>query len=469
MAADGSPLEKEDPSGALRAQAEEALLRQVPPHNLEAEMAVLGAVLLNPLSLLDIEPILRDEDFYIPAHRLIYKTCLVLSRDSGAAVDMITVKNYLQEHALLEEAGGVIYLGDLVKIAVSSSRADYHARLVREKSQIRGLMGVCARIISNCFEPGLDARELLDGAERDILEVNAARADHNYRSSAELSNAAFVKITKLSADKRSLTGISTGYNGLNALTSGLQPSDLIILAARTGTGKTALALNLAANAAFGGNDSPGIPVAIFSLEMDADQLMQRLLCAEGRVDLSILRGNKLNDDDWHALERAADKLHRAPIFIDDTPALSIDALRSRARQMRHKLGIEFLVVDYLQLMQPSRKSYSREQEIAEISRGLKALAKELKIPVLALAQLNRDVEKREDKRPMLSDLRESGAIEQDADLIMFIHRKKDDDYAKPGSAELIIDKHRNGQTGRVHLRYIPAFTRFEEGASRAEY
>lgn len=473
-AADGSPLERGDESAALQARAEADLLRQLPPHSLDAEKAVLGAILLTPEVLQEIAPLLQPEDFYLPAHRLIFKAFLDLS-EGNAPVDGLTLKNYLQEHGLLEEAGGTLYLVDLGKTAVSSARADYHAGFVRDKAQVRNLIRVCSEIISRSFEPGLSVTELLDSSEQEILAAGERRTDHNYSSSAELAEKAFETLNQLASSGQRLTGIPTGYSRLDQLTSGLQRSDLIILAARPGMGKTALALNLLASAAFSHDDWPGVPVAIFSVEMAKEQLIQRMLCSEGRVNLSDLRGNALSEEDWAGLQKAADRLSKASIFIDDTDYLTIDALRFQARRLRRREGIELLVVDYLQLMHAPRRMNSRELEIAEISRGLKGLAKELHIPVIALSQLNRDIEKteRKNKRPMLSDLRESGAIEQDADLIMFIYRdeqnkpedeeKHGEKSGKLGYTELIIGKHRNGRTGSITLRYIPAFTRFEEG------
>ncbi len=467
VASDGSPLEEGDPVSELQTRAEADLVRNVPPHSVEAEQAVLSGILLTPEIISEIMGIVKAEDFYLPAHRLIFTASTTLF-DQRAPVDLVAVKTYLQDHGLLEEAGGSIGLASLAEMAVSSARADYYAGIVRDKAQVRALISSCSTIISRSFEPGIAVKELLDESETQILAVGERRTDRTYMSSKELSEKIFEQLNERAKDKRSLTGINTGYRNLNNMTGGLQRSDLIILAARPGMGKTAFALNLAANAAIGNGMHPGIPVAVFSLEMSMDQLMQRLLCSEGRVNLSDLRRNMLTDDDWSGLMEGANRLSQAKIFIDDTPALSIGDLRARARRLHREHKIGFVLVDYLQLMRSSRKVDSRELEISEISRGLKSLAKELNIPVIALSQLNRKVEERSDKRPMLSDLRESGAIEQDADLIMFIYRQemynKTDDKPKVEPAELIIGKHRNGQTGTASLIYVPGFTRFEEAA-----
>lgn len=458
-------MEEGDLSAELHNRAEADLLRNVPPHSADAEQAVLGGMLLTPEVITDISATLKPEDFYIPAHRLIYSACTTLA-DQNLPVDLVSVKTYLQDHALLEEAGGSVYLATLAETAISSARADYYASIVRDKAQVRSLIGSCSEIISRSYEPGVSVNDLLDQSEQQILAVGSRRTDRTFMSSKELSDKIFEELNARAKDKRTLTGVTTGYRTLNMMTGGLQKSDLIIMAARPGMGKTAFALNLAANAAIGDGMNPGIPVAVFSLEMSMDQLMQRLLCSEGRVSLSNLRRNMLNDDDWSGLFEGANRLSQAEIYIDDTPALSIGDLRARARRLHKDKGIGMVMVDYLQLMRASRRVDSRELEISEISRGLKALAKELNIPVIALSQLNRKVEERSDKRPLLSDLRESGAIEQDADLIMFIYReemyKKTDDKPKVEPAEIIIGKHRNGQTGTAHLMYIPGHTRFEE-------
>lgn len=437
----------------------------MPPHSVDAEQAVLGGILLTPEVLDDVQSAIMAEDFYLPAHRLIFAACLTLM-NQGAPVNMISVRAYLKDNALLEEAGGSEYIATLAQSVISSARADYYADIVRDKAQLRGLISACSGVISRCFEPGLETKALLDESEASIMKVSERRSENTYESSASVTARLFDQLGERFKQRDGLTGINTGYKSLNGITGGFQRSDLIILAARPAMGKTAFALNLALRAAEGSGEHAGVPVAVFSLEMSTEQLIQRLLCARGRVNLSKLRRNFLTEEDWANLQVAADALTTAKIFIDDTPALSITDLRSRARRLKRKEKIELIVIDYLQLMRASHRTDSRELEISEISRGLKALAKELDIPIIALAQLNRKLEERGDKRPILSDLRESGAIEQDADVIMFIYR--DSVYNKPevpperDAAEIILGKHRNGQIGTVPLVYIPAYTQFEE-------
>lgn len=462
---DGVPLEEGDPSEALKAQAEADLLRNTPPHSIDAEQAVLGGILLTPEVLDEISIILKPDDFYMPAHRFIYTACLALA-DKSAPVDVTAVRSYLKDQGVLEEAGGASYLATLHHSVISSARSDYYAAIVQDKSQLRSLISSCSHIISKCFEPGLESKTMIDEAEQAILNVSERRTEKTYKSSAELTQKVFEELDLRARNKGALTGINTGYKSLNTMTGGFQRSDLIILAARPAMGKTAFALNLCLRAAEGTLGHEPVPTAIFSLEMSMDQLVQRLLCARGRVDLSKLRRNQINDADWVNLQEAANALSNAKIYIDDTPALSIMELRARARRLKRERGIGFIVIDYLQLMRASRRVDSRELEISEISRGLKALAKELNIPIIALSQLNRKVEERGDKRPMLSDLRESGAIEQDADMIMFIYREaaylKHDERPPVDTAEIIFGKHRNGSVGTVMLNYIPSYTQFEE-------
>jgi replicative DNA helicase len=449
----------------LKEQAEADLVRNVPPHSVDAEQAVLGGILLTPEALDDVLSLLRAEDFYLPAHRIIYKACINL-QDKNAPVNLVSIREYLKDNSLLEEAGGAVYLATLAQSVISSARVDYYASIVRDKAQLRALISSCSDIISKCFEPALEAKAMLDESEQAIMLVAERRSDRTYKSSAELTHKVFEELDLRAQRRDALTGVNTGYRSINNMTGGFQRSDLIILAARPAMGKTALALNLAMRAAEGDSAHAGVPVAIFSLEMSMDQLIQRMLCARGRVDLSKMRRNQLADSDWVNLQVAADVLTTSQIFIDDTPALSIMDLRSRARRLKREKNIGLVLIDYLQLMRASRRVDSRELEISEISRGLKALAKELDLPVIALSQLNRKVEERSDKRPMLSDLRESGAIEQDADVIMFIYREaayqKAEERQDRDLAEVIFGKHRNGQVGTVELMYIPSYTQFEE-------
>lgn len=437
------------------------LLRRVPPHNVEAEQAVLGGIFLRNSVFHTLVDVLSPEDFYLPAHQIIYAACLELYR-SNAPVDLVSTAAYLKDREQLEPVGGSAYLAELAQTVVSGANAEYYSTIVRDKSLQRSLIGVCSDIIGNCFDASRTVETLLDESEQLVFSVSERTTGKAFKSSKELVNRVFEDLTRRMERKDQVTGVTTGYNRLDQMTAGLQPSDLIVLAARPSMGKTAFALNMAMRASVQDN----IPVAIFSLEMSMDQLMMRMLCAWGKVDLSHLRRGYLDSEEWYRLYNAADILGRAPIFIDDTPALSPLELRARTRRLKAESGVGLVVVDYLQLMRGSRRTDSREQEISEISRSLKSLAKELDIPVIALSQLNRKLEERTDKRPLLSDLRESGAIEQDADVIMFIYRDevyhKQPDNPHRGTAEIIIGKQRNGPVGTALLAFLGAYTAFED-------
>ena len=449
------------PPKANRAEkARDDLLRRVPPHSVEAEQAVLSGVYLRPDLLHEIVDQISASDFYLPAHRIIFGAFLDLY-GRGVAVDEVTVFDWLNDHGQLENVGGAVYLAELSRAVVSGANATHWAKIVRDKSMQRALIEASAEIIANCYDSTRDVPALLDESEKAIFSISERANSKTFTPSGELVRSVFEALEARYLNKNATTGVSTGYMGLDRITAGLQPSDLIIIAARPSMGKTAFALNLAMRSAL----SAGVTVAIFSLEMSKESLMDRMLCAWGRVDLSRVRKGYLDDEDWNKLSTAADTLARAKIFIDDTAALSPLALRARCRRLKAEHGLGLVMVDYLQLMHSSRND-SRELEISDISRNLKALAKELKVPVIALSQLNRKLEERTDKRPVLSDLRESGAIEQDADLIMFIHREdaynKKADKPKTGIAEIIIGKHRNGPTGVVQLYYRPQYTAFDD-------
>ena len=437
------------------------LLRNVPPHSVEAEQAVLGGVFLRPESLYSVIDTLAEDDFYVPAHRIIYGAFRTLFQQN-APIDLLSIAEHLKAHALLEDCGGAVYLAELAKNTLSSANIEYYATLVRDKALTRNLIGSCAEIISQGFDASLDVRTLLDSTEQTIFNISQRSTNKTYKDSGELTRKVFSDLRARMERKETLTGVSTGYARLDDMTAGLQNSDLIILAARPSMGKTAFALNIAMNAAVRNN----LPTVIYSLEMSMDQLLMRMLCAWGKVDLSILRRNRLSDDDWQALHEAAPFFEQAPLYIDDTPSLSPLEVRARTRRLKMEKGVGLVIIDYLQLMRSSRKTDSRELEISDISRNLKAMAKELNVPVIALSQLNRKVEERKDKTPMLSDLRESGAIEQDADVIMFIHRPatalKPDERPRVEEAEIIIGKQRNGPVGLVRLVYASAFTVFED-------
>lgn len=437
------------------------LLRRVPPHNVEAEQAVLGGIFLRNTIFHTLIDIVKAEDFYIPSHQILYTTFCELYRKS-APIDLVSVAAFLNDQGLLEQVGGASYLAELAQTVVSGANAEYYATIVRDKSLHRTLINACSTIITNCFDPSCNVDSLLDESEQTIFSISERTVGKAFKSSKDLISNVFQELEKRFERKEQVTGITTGYNRLDKLTAGLQPSDLIIVAARPSMGKTAFSLNMAMRSAI----QQGTPVAIYSLEMSMNQLMMRMLCAWGKVDLSHLRHGYLNSDEWSRLYHAADVLGQAPIFIDDTPALSPLELRARTRRLKVESDVGLVVIDYLQLMRSNKRTDSREQEISEISRSLKSLAKEINIPVVALSQLNRKLEDRTDKRPQLSDLRESGAIEQDADVIMFIYRDevyhKQQDNAKKGTAEIIIGKQRNGPIGTATLAYLANYTAFED-------
>ncbi len=437
------------------------LLRKLPPQNLDAEKAVLGGVLLKNTVLFSLIDLVNEDDFYSPVHKTIYRAFLDLSR-KNAAIDMVTLADELSKAGRLEEVGGPLYLAELAQSTVGAANALHHARIVREKSVQRRLIGAATDIITRCFEATQDINQLLDESEQAIFAIADAKTVQGVKSSKELVAAVFEQIEKRMESKELVTGVPTGYYQFDEYTAGLQPSDLIIIAGRPSMGKTAFALNVAMRSAA----MHGVPTAIFSLEMSMEQLMQRMLCSWAKVDLSRLRRGRLDDDDWARLYEAANNLSPAPIFIDDTAALTTMEMRARCRRLKAEHGLGLVVVDYLQLMRASRHIDSREQEISDISRNLKALAKELHLPVVALSQLNRKVEERGDKRPMMSDLRESGAIEQDADVIIFLYRaaaykRKEELTPEDNVAEIIIGKQRNGPTGMVKLTFFKEYTAFE--------
>jgi replicative DNA helicase len=431
---------------------------RVPPHNLEAETSVLGAILLNNDVLSRVADVLDREDFYRTGHRLLYEAMLDLS-ERGAPIDLVTVTEVLRQKALLEKVGGAAYLSALTNQVPSVENAEHYARIVREKAILRKLIWVSTEIASEGYGADADAEEYLDRAEKAIFEVTARNVRRPFSVVKDILRDAFARIEELYERKELVTGVPSGYQDLDQLTAGFQPSDLIIVAGRPAMGKTSFVLNIAQYAAVEKN----VAVAFFSLEMSKEQLVMRLLCSEAKVDSHRLRRGMLRDSDWPKLTRAAGALAEAPIYIDDSAGVSTLEVRAKSRRLKSEANLGLIVIDYLQLMR-GRASYDvREQEISEISRSLKGLAKELNVPVIALSQLNRGVESRADKRPMISDLRESGAIEQDADVIMFVYRDEvyNKDTADKGIAEIIIGKQRQGPTDSVKLAFLNEFTRFE--------
>jgi replicative DNA helicase len=439
-------------------------VRNVPPHSIEAEQAVLGGVFLKPDSLYTLVDILVEDDFYLPAHQSIFNAFRELFARS-VPVNLISVAEHLKGALRLEEAGGAAYLAELASAIASAANAEYYAGLVRDKAMARHLISSCADIIAAGFEPGRDVRTLLNEAEENIFAISQRSSGRSYKDAAELTKLAFDDLQARALRGDSLTGVPSGYAGLDYMTAGLQPSDLIIIAARPSMGKTAFALNIAMRAAI----RASVGVLIYSLEMSMQQLIMRMLCAWGKVDVSRLRrSRRLTDDDWQHLHDAGEVFSNAPLYIDDSPSLSTLEMRARTRRLKAEKNIGLVIIDYLQLMRSSRRTDSRELEISDISRNLKAMAKELNVPVIALSQLNRKLEERtgDKRRPMLSDLRESGAIEQDADVIMFIHREaiymKAEDRPPVDKAEIIIGKQRNGPVGKIDLMYASSFTAFED-------
>ena len=451
-----------DGVAAAAGRASEDLLRRVPPHSVEAERAVLGGVfVLDDRLFHTLVDIITPDDFYLPAHRDIFAAFVDLYR-RNAPIDLVTTHELLKDSGKLEHAGGAAYLAQLAETAVTGANAGYYATIVRDKSMQRALIGVCSEVITSSFEAARNVDGLLNDSARMVMEIAERTTGRIFRSTKDVVDDVFNRLTERMNNREILTGVTTGYARLDQITAGLQPSDLIVVAARPSMGKTAFALNMAMRAAI----QDKAPVAVFSLEMSTEQLAMRMLCSWGKVDLSHLRRGWLNDEDWTNLYQAADVIRKAPIYIDDTPGLTPLELQARTRRLKAEAGLGLVVVDYLQLMRAGRRIDSREQEISEISRSLKALAKEHHVPVVALSQLNRKVEERSDRRPLLSDLRESGAIEQDADVIMFIYRdevyNKRPDNPLRGTAEIIVGKQRNGPVGVAHLAYLAPFTSFED-------
>ncbi|MEZ4783297.1 MAG: replicative DNA helicase [Candidatus Kapaibacterium sp.] len=438
---------------------------RVPPHSNDAEMAVLGAMMLDKDAANEAIRILSAEAFYREAHRIIYEAMLSLS-ERNQPIDIITLNEELRRREKLADVGGSHYLAELNRKTPTTANIEYHSRIVFEKALKRKMIGAAMGIIGSCYSDSTDAFEELDKAEQTIFEISESRNRTSSSSMERLAKETIDMLQEISerrADGGGVVGTPTGLMQLDRLTGGFQKSDLIILAARPSMGKTAIAMSMLRNAAVDYKK----PAAFFSLEMSAQQLMLRLISAEAKVNAHRLRTGDLRQEHWQQIVSTIHRLAAAPIYIDDTPALSIMDLRARARLLKREHNIELLIVDYLQLMH-SPKSESREREISTISRGLKQLAKELQIPIIALSQLNRSVESRSDKRPMLSDLRESGSIEQDADVVMFVHRPEyygfsvdEENRSTEGVAEVIVGKQRNGPTGDVRLAFIKEFARFE--------
>jgi replicative DNA helicase len=437
---------------------------KVPPHSLEAERSVLGGLLLDATAWDAIADRLSEEDFYRHDHRVLFRAIAELvNRDQP--VDLITVTHWLKEHGELDEATIVPYVAELARSTPSAANIRAYADIVREKSVLRQLIAVGTEIADSAFNPqGRDSKTLLDEAEQKVFRIaeQGSRTRQGFRDIKQLLASTVERIDELFEKDEPITGLPTGYTEFDLMTSGLQPGDLIIVAGRPSMGKTSFALNVAQYAAL----KKRVAVAVFSMEMPGEQLTMRLLSSLGRIDQQRLRSGRLQEEDWPRLSSAVSMLSEVPIFIDDTAGLTPTEIRARARRLKREHDLQLIVIDYLQLMQVSGTSENRATEISEISRSLKSLAKELNCPIIALSQLNRSLENRPNKRPIMSDLRESGAIEQDADLIVFIYRDEvyNEDTNEKGIAEIIIGKQRNGPVGTVKLTFLGQYTSFENYA-----
>ncbi len=441
---------------------------RIPPQATEIEEAILGSMLIEEQAASVAIEMLESDDFYKPAHRHIFEViCKLYERDNP--LDLLTVENELRDRELLETIGGIGYLSDLTRAVSSAANIEYHCQIVAEKALKRHLILGCSEIIQDAYDTTSDSFEVLDGAEQRIYDITNAKARGGNRSLVDILKNTISYLEEIRGKKHGITGVPTGLD-VDNITAGWQKSDLIIIAARPSMGKTAFTLTVARNAALHADPDKRVSVAVFSLEMSDQALVQRLLTMEGRVDAQKARTGKLDDNEFKKLLEAAGRLHTAPIFIDDTPSISIMELRSKCRRLKSEHDIGLIIVDYLQLMTGMQNDrQNREQEIAGISRGLKALAKEINVPVIGLSQLSRAVEQRGgDKRPQLSDLRESGSIEQDADVVCFLYRPEyykittdDEGNSTEGVAELIVGKQRNGPVGTVSLQFIKQYARFE--------
>jgi replicative DNA helicase len=435
--------------------------RKLPPQHLEAEQSVLGGILIENEAINRVTEILDADDFYRDAHRKIFNALINLSeRDEPA--DLITLTNELRKTDQLDSIGGASYLTSLIDSVPTAANIEYYAKIVKEKAILRKLIQTSTEIITQSYEDRGDVEVFLDEAERAIFEISEKRVRPSFYSIRDIVKESFKTIERLFQKKELVTGVPSGFKELDRMTAGFQPSDLIIIAGRPSMGKTAFCLNVAQYAAIENK----IPVAVFSLEMSKEQLVIRMLCSEAHVEGTRLRTGYLNESDWPKLTIAAGNLSEAPIYIDDTAALSVLELRAKARRLKSDHGLGMVIIDYLQLMKGRARVENRQQEISEISRSLKALSKELSIPVIAVSQLSRKTEERTGNRPQLSDLRESGAIEQDADLIIFIYRdeiyNRAEDNPNRGKAEVIIGKQRNGPIGKIDLAFLDKFTTFKD-------
>lgn len=442
-------------------------LSKVPPQNIEAEQAILASVLIDNHILNVCLEHIRPEDFYKEAHQMIFRAMMALN-DKNEPTDLVTLNLYLETQGILDQVGGSAYLSHIVDSVPTAANAPSYAKFIREKSLLRQLISTATDIVTECYEPENNINELLDKAETQIFSISERKQTKGFVPVKDLVKSSYKLIEELYESKSKITGLSTGYHHFDDITAGLQRGDLIIVAGRPSMGKTSFAMNIVENAA----KDKDAKIAFFSLEMSKESLVMRILTSQARIDASRVRVGNLQESDWPRLLSAADTLAHMNVFIDDTPAQSAIDIRAKVRRLaKEHGGLDLVVVDYLQLMRSTGNTYSREQEISEISRSLKAVAKELSVPLVALSQLNRSLESRSNKRPMMSDLRESGALEQDADLIVFIYRDEvyDQNSIDKGVAEIIVAKQRNGTTGTCRLAFLNQFTRFEDLALDSQY
>jgi len=430
---------------------------RVPPNDVEAEQAVLSCMIFEPNAIGDISEKLNSDDFYRPGHRIVFEAIIDLF-SRGIAVDMITLRDRLDEKGLLEQAGSREYLFVLAGAVATAANASHYVNIVEKRSIERKLIAAAQGIMQDGYDSGKEIEEKLEAAEKNIFNIVQSKNSSDFSSMQEILLDSLEEVEKIFKNQGQTSGVSTGFTDLDTKTAGFHPSDLILIAARPSMGKSALVLNIAQNIAV----RQKIPTAIFSLEMSKVQVVNRILCAEAMVDSQRLRTGALDSSDWDKIIGSVGELSDSPLYIDDTPGITVSELRAKCRRLKMEKGLDVIIIDYLQLMSGGKRSESRQQEISEISRSLKAIAREMEAPVIALSQLSRAVESRSDHRPMLSDLRESGAIEQDADVVAFIYR---DDYYNPdsekkGQAEIIIAKQRNGPTGTVDLMYMDKYTKF---------
>jgi len=430
---------------------------RIPPQNLEAEQAVLGAILLDSDSLVTAMERITSDDFYRTSHQRIFESMIELAEENEP-IDLITLTARLQTKQQLEEIGGIKYLSELANAVPTAANIDYYAQIVEEKSMLRRLIRAATNIVTDGYAAADDVGDLLSDAEKRILEISQRRSSTGFVAIRDVLMEVFDKVEFLYNNKGGTTGVKSGFHDLDKMTSGFQRSDLIIVAARPSVGKTAFALNIAQNVGVREKET----VAIFSLEMGAAQLVQRMICAEANVDAGRMRTGFLESDDWEKLTMAIGALSEANIYIDDSPSVTVADIRAKCRRLKQEKGLGMILIDYLQLIHGRGKGDNRQQEVSEISRTLKQIARELDVPVIALSQLSRGVEQRQDKRPMMSDLRESGSIEQDADIVAFLYR---DDYydkesEKKNIIEIIIAKQRNGPVGTVELAFLKNFNKF---------